>query len=94
VGPPDDSDASSSTTTLVRWSNQTLAGQRCDEPALNATRDQMVHERSGRVRHEFARLMGARFHVRKVSKVFSLYLLIYFNNIHGEKEKKVKRRNA
>uniref|UniRef100_A0A914H6M4 Peptidase S72 domain-containing protein n=1 Tax=Globodera rostochiensis TaxID=31243 RepID=A0A914H6M4_GLORO len=56
--------------TLLKWSNATLSRKICDDRQINATRDRMMHHSSERVRHDFVKTMGAKFHVRKVGVEF------------------------
>ncbi|KAL3122797.1 hypothetical protein niasHT_009088 [Heterodera trifolii] len=52
--------------TMLKWSNATLSRKTCDDRQINATRDRMMHASTERVRHDFLKAMGSKFHVRKV----------------------------
>ncbi|KAL3122799.1 hypothetical protein niasHT_009090 [Heterodera trifolii] len=54
--------------TMLKWSNATLSRKTCDDRQINATRDRMMHASTERVRHDFLKAMGSKFHVRKVSR--------------------------
>lgn len=57
--------------TLLQWWDTTISRTHCDEKRINSTKERMVHQHHHtgveKVRHEFAKQMGAQFHVRKVT---------------------------
>uniref|UniRef100_A0A915NR54 Peptidase S72 domain-containing protein n=1 Tax=Meloidogyne floridensis TaxID=298350 RepID=A0A915NR54_9BILA len=57
--------------TLLQWWDATISRTHCDEKRINSTKERMVHQHHHtgveKVRHEFAKQMGAQFHVRKVT---------------------------
>lgn len=66
---------------MLKWSNATLSRKICDDRQINATRDRMMHTSSERVRHDFLKAMGARFHVRKVREGGGALFLTEFRKI-------------
>uniref|UniRef100_A0A915MRE9 Peptidase S72 domain-containing protein n=1 Tax=Meloidogyne javanica TaxID=6303 RepID=A0A915MRE9_MELJA len=53
--------------TLLQWWDATVSRSHCDEKRINSTKERMVHQHHHtgveKVRHEFAKQMGAQFHV-------------------------------
>uniref|UniRef100_A0A915LWI4 Peptidase S72 domain-containing protein n=1 Tax=Meloidogyne javanica TaxID=6303 RepID=A0A915LWI4_MELJA len=53
--------------TLLQWWDATISRTNCDEKRINSTKERMVHQHHHtgveKVRHEFAKQMGAQFHV-------------------------------
>jgi len=72
----------------LQWWDATISRTHCDEKRINSTKERMVHQHHHtgveKVRHEFAKQMGAQFHVRKVKlmgifiKYRKLFCLNYF----------------
>ncbi|KAI1713698.1 dystroglycan (Dystrophin-associated glycoprotein 1) domain-containing protein [Ditylenchus destructor] len=58
------------TQTMLRWANASLSRKVCQQKQINETLRQMVGGKMDRVRHDFRRLMGAQFHVKKVTLEF------------------------
>ncbi|KAF7634198.1 Peptidase S72 domain-containing protein [Meloidogyne graminicola] len=57
--------------TLIQWWDNTISRTYCDEKRINSTRERMLHQNHHtgieKVRHEFAKQMGAQFHVKKIT---------------------------